>query len=556
MNAALTAQKPLKGAGLRILTESVSSPTLAAQIRDLLSRFPAAKWHQWDPASRDNARVGAKLAFGQFVDAQYRFDNADVILSLDADFLAADRAPALRRELCRAAASGRRRAHEPALRDRIDADVDRRARRPSPAAAAESDRGARARSSPPRWASQAGCGGRADRAPGATAGGSDKFIAAVAKDLQAHRGRSLVIAGEGQPAAVHALAHAMNEALGNVGKTVVYTQTGGSRADRPARVAARSRRRHEGRQGRSALILGGNPVYTAPADLQFADALAKVQLRVHLSLHDDETSALCHWHIPEAHFLEAWSDARAFDGTASIVQPLIAPLYGGKSAHEVLAALSDRPERAGATTSCASTGRLGQGRLRRVAPLAARRRDRRHGVRAEDCDGDQRRSPGSVRRRQPVAVGTGSKSSFRPTRRSSTAASPTTAGCRSCRSRSRRLTWDNAVIASPATADKLKASQSPSFQGGEHGQIISDVVELKYRGRSVKGALFAVAGHPDDCVTVHLGYGRTRAGRVGNRRRLRRQRDPHRRRAVVRRRRRGGARPANGTRSPARSITT
>src|SRR4029077_6575629 len=93
------------------------------------------------------------------------------------------------------------------------------------------------------------------------------------------------------------------------------------------------------------VIVGGNPVYPAAADLQFADALGKVQLRVHLSLYDDETSALCHWQIPEAHFLETWSDARAYDGTVSIVQPLIAPLYGGKSAHEVVAAMSDRPER-------------------------------------------------------------------------------------------------------------------------------------------------------------------------------------------------------------------
>ncbi len=95
------------------------------------------------------------------------------------------------------------------------------------------------------------------------------------------------------------------------------------------------------------VIIGGNPVYTAPVDLKFADALNKVQLRAHLSLYDDETSALCQWHVPEAHFLEAWSDARAFDGTTSIVQPLIAPLYGGKSAHDLLAAMSERPERSG-----------------------------------------------------------------------------------------------------------------------------------------------------------------------------------------------------------------
>src|SRR2546425_3556044 len=95
------------------------------------------------------------------------------------------------------------------------------------------------------------------------------------------------------------------------------------------------------------VIVAGNPVYTSPADLNFAGALDKVALRVHLGLYDDETSELCHWHIPEAHFLEAWSDARGHDGTVSIVQPLIAPLYGGRSAHELLAAMSTSPEQSG-----------------------------------------------------------------------------------------------------------------------------------------------------------------------------------------------------------------
>src|SRR5262249_39266669 len=144
---------------------------------------------------------------------------------------------------------------------------------------------------------------------------------------------------------VHALAHAMNQALGNVGSTVVYTQT--VEAEPVDQVASLRDLVADMNAGKVDLlvILSGNPVYTAPADLKFSDALAKVQLKVRLGLYNDETSALCQWQIPEAHFLESWSDARAFDGTASIVQPLIAPLYGGKSAHEVVAAMSDRPER-------------------------------------------------------------------------------------------------------------------------------------------------------------------------------------------------------------------
>ena len=219
IRAALTAQQPLKGAGLRILTESVSSPTLAAQIRDLLTRYPSAKWHQWDPASRENARGGAKLAFGDYADVQYRFDRADVILALDADFLASGPGSlTIRARLRRTAAPGRRRADEPVVRDREHADVDRRSRGSPAAAEAERHRkgGSPDRSRALAWSMLV---------PATDSGRAVKWVTAVAKDLQAHRGASLVLAGDSQPPIVHALAHAMNEALGNVGQTVVYTNS-------------------------------------------------------------------------------------------------------------------------------------------------------------------------------------------------------------------------------------------------------------------------------------------------------------------------------------------
>ena len=173
------------------------------------------------------------------------------------------------------------------------------------------------------------------------------WLTAVRNDLTAHRGSSIVVAGEGQPPVVHALAHAMNAALGNGGQTVLYTDPIEAHpVDQLQSIRELAAAMAAG-QVDTLLIIGGNPVYTAPADLQFAEQMNKVRMRVHLSLHANETSAISHWQIPEAHFLEAWSDARAFDGTVSIVQPLIAPLYGGRSAHEVLATLSDRPERVG-----------------------------------------------------------------------------------------------------------------------------------------------------------------------------------------------------------------
>ena len=182
---------------------------------------------------------------------------------------------------------------------------------------------------------------------GSTAGSAefDTWVAAAAADLQANRGAGVVVAGDQQPPAVHALAHAMNAALGNAGTTVVYTDP-----VQPVAVDQLQSLRDlvgDMNDGKVDLlvILGGNPVYTAPADLRFGDALKKVATRVHLGLYDDETSAMCHWHIPETHYLEQWSDVRAFDGTVSIVQPLILPLYRGRSAHEVVGIFTKRPER-------------------------------------------------------------------------------------------------------------------------------------------------------------------------------------------------------------------
>jgi molybdopterin-containing oxidoreductase family iron-sulfur binding subunit len=515
IRAALTAQQPLKGAGIRLLTESINSPTLAAQISEILARFPSAKWHQWDPASRENARAGAKLAFGQYVDARYLFGDADVILSLDADFLGCG--PGALRYARDFAA--RRRPEQADRMNRLYAlesmpsSTGARADHRLPIKPSQIEGFAREIATAIGPGGSSGSGGPATPKLGGVAaseGGSEKWIAAIAKDLLAHRGRSLVVAGDGQPPAVHALAHAMNEALGNVGKTVVYTQT--AEAEPVSQLDSLRDLVADMNAGKVdvLLIVSGNPVYTAPADLRFADAMSKVQLRAHLSLYDDETSALCHWQIPEAHFLEAWSDARGFDGTVSIVQPLIAPLYSGRSAHEVLAALSDRPERS-AHAIVREHWKIGD-------DDSAWRRWLHDGVVPGTAFPPQRAAAAGrsvVRDSTPVPSGGGIEIAFRNDPSVLDGRFANNGWLQELPKPITKLTWDNAVFVSAATAERLKSVESPSFQGGEHGQIISDVVELKYQGRSVRGTLFAVVGHPDDCVTVHVGYGRTRAGHVG-----------------------------------------
>ena len=504
IRAALVAQAPFKGAGLRILTESVSSPTLAAQIRDLLARYPSAKWHQWDPASRNNARVGSMLAFGEFVDAQYRIDQADVILALDADFLACG-------------PGSLRHAREFAARRNPD-HLDRMNRlyavetMPTPTGS-RADHRLPAR--PTETVAIANAIAGRLRASGASTVQAalnpsiEKWIAAVSTDLQAHRGTSLVIAGDDQPPMVHALAHAMNEALGNAGKTVVYTQA--AEAEPLNQIDSLRTLTTEMAAGKVdvLVIIGGNPAFTAPADVPFADAMNKVQLRAHLSLHADETSALCHWQIPEAHFLESWSDARGLDGTASIVQPLIAPLYGGKSAHEVIAALSDRPER-----SAYDIVR----EFWKVDPKndANWRRWLHDGVIPDTAFAPKHVAPRSLSP-QPSALSpsSGIELSFKNDPCVLDGRFANNGWLQELPKPITRLTWDNAIMVSPATAAKLKSSAVAASTGGEHGQIVSDVAEVKFNGRSIRGPVLPVAGHPDGCATIHAGYGRARGGHIG-----------------------------------------
>jgi Fe-S-cluster-containing dehydrogenase component len=524
VRAALTAQQALGGTGLRILTEAISSPTLAAQIRDLLTRFPMATWHQWDPMSRENAKAGAKLAFGRYADAQYRIDRADVIVSLDADFLC-DGAAGLR--YARDFAS-RRRPEDAARMNRLYV-----------VEAMPSSTGSRADHRLPmrpgsigavaaRLAAAIGAASTPAAAPALDAR-TTKWVDAVAKDLRAHRGSSVVIAGEAQPAEVHALAHAMNAALGNTGRTVVFTEP--VEAEPVDQLSSLEDLVSDMRAGRVDLLLiaGGNPVYSAPADLRFADALGKVPQRVHLSLHADETSALCHWHIPEAHFLESWSDARAFDGTASIVQPLIAPLYNGKSAHELLAATTDQPEQSAydivrAYWKTQSRAQDFDAAWRRwlhdgVIPDTAFRPvnvgdPERVAPRTDVRAGDSKRLDSDAVRGATLSGSPSFEISFRLDPSIADGRFANNGWLQELPKPVTKLTWDNAVLVSPATAARLGAASGADATGGEHGQVDTDLVELRYRGRSVRGLLFPVEGHPDDCATVHLGYGRERGGRI------------------------------------------
>ncbi|MFN0242632.1 MAG: TAT-variant-translocated molybdopterin oxidoreductase [Planctomycetota bacterium] len=487
LRAALTAQAPKQGAGLRVLTETVTSPTLAAQLQALLAAYPQASWHVYEPLHQGNARDGAELAFGRAVACQHELEKADVILSLESDFLG--NGP-----------EGVRATKQFASRRRVRVG-DVAMNRLYVVESAPTITGAMADHRRALKSGEIGLFARAllDRIDGKEA--SDErwaWLRAIADDLAQNRGKCLVLAGASQPAEVHALAHALNARLDNVGKTVRYSATldasDGGREARPlqALVADMSAGLVD-----CLVVLGGNPVYTAPGELDFERALERVPLRVHLAPFDDETSARCDWHVPAAHFLESWSDARASDGTCAIVQPLIAPLFGGKSAHEVVAALLDRAT----VTSYELVRAHWQTKLPPGDFEKEWRRALHDGVIADTALGSLAVTP----RRfdfTPRPASEGLEIVFRPDSSVWDGRFANNGWLQELPKPLTKLTWDNAVHVAPRTAERL-------------GFATGDVVELEVDGRSVRGPVWIAPGQAEDCIGVQLGFGRTAAGSLG-----------------------------------------
>ncbi len=556
MRTALDEQRGKQGGGIRFLTQTVTSPTLGAQLRAILAEFPQAKWHQYEPVNRDNARAGAMMAFGEPVNTIYDFSKADRILSLDSDFLSG--APGTLR-YARDFAARRRVTNGHAGMSRLyvietsasttGANADHRwSIKPSELeATARTISGLAGGESPqPLLGAQGAFGPGADPKDFSEV---PKWIQAIAKDLQEHKGHSIVIAGNEAPPAVHALAHAMNNALGNVGQTVFYTD--------PVEVNSVDQREslqdlvNDIDAGRVEIlvIIGGNPAYNTPTDLKLdQDRLFKVsKLRVHLSSHKDETSELCHWHIPEAHYLESWSDTRSFDGTATIVQPLIEPLYGAKTAHELSAVFSPQYDRKGydivrdywRSSQEAGAGgsrqEAGAGGSSQQVPAAPSIRAAVTTTSASDFESWWRGAlhdgfvPNSALPIKSVAL----KSDLAKQLSEITSSTSTTdyqivfrtdpsiydgrfannGWLQELPKPLSKLTWDNAALISLNTARRLELVNTIGWKGGE---VIVDNIRIDHRGQSITCPTWIMPGQPDDVITVQLGYGRRRTGRVGN----------------------------------------
>ena len=616
------------GAGIRFLSETVTSPTLVAQFKQIFSELPNARLYQYEPVNKDNAMAGAKMAFGSPVHTIYKFDQAARILSLDDDIFSGFNVRYMKDY-----AKGRTYSEEKKEINRLYAIETTLT-----LTGAKADH--RLSVKPSQMPEIARAIAAAIGVSGAASTGADlspevtQWVQVMARDLLANRGKSVVTVGDNQSPLVHALGHAINSTLGNVGTTVTYSEPFQPNAE-TLQIDGLRQLVSEIDNGavKMLVILGGNPAYNTPIDLRLSlDRFKvddndtegrKVPLRIHLGQYANETSEICHWHIPEKHFLEAWSDTRAYDGTVSIVQPLIEPLYDGRSKHEVVQLFArenfDKKDydiirefwqgqgfasaggQATAATASGTTGNAqsggnqgnsgnasqmsGQTSASGMTQTATQSTGQNSGGAQAGGNTGQNgatnngaQNQGSVvTPRTTAAIAPASTTNFDDNWRkvihdgmvsNSAAATKTVSVNTAFLSQSvnvpasvggleisilpdpsvydgrftnngwlqelpnplTKVTWENVGLISPKTAERLGINQNnrdPKEQNGaERGatfyntkgtNLFSDSVTLQFQGGQIDKPvpMWIQPGQPDDVITIYLGYGRTRAGRVG-----------------------------------------
>jgi len=503
------------GAGVAVLASSSSSPTRARMRDRFLAAHPEARWFDYEPISRDNEREGTRLAFGSMLRVHPLLAAAGVIACFDADPLF-DHPAALRmaREFADArnpeSGSGARLWVGESGYSLTGARADHRLALASssiPALVAAvahrlvADHGL---SLPPV---AAGFAGLADHS---VSEDQARFAKQLADDLVRNQGRSVILVGARQEPAVHALAALLNHALGATDSTITYTVD--PEPDRPSHLQSIADlvTSVRAKDIETLLILGGNPAYDAPADLGFAELLAELPATIHLSLYDDETSKRCSWHLPLSHTLESWGDGAAWDGTLTLRQPLIEPLYGGRTAIEVLGLLNGDGAAGGyelvRTTLRGSSngldfehfwrqalhdGIVGESRRKTVTPspdpltLSAAV----DGLRGLLEDG----APTSERP-ELVLVADARVHDGRFANNGWLQELPDALT---------KITWDNALLVSPATAREI-------------GVADGEVAEVEANDATLELPVYVLPGQARNSLMVALGYGRTAAGQVGN----------------------------------------
>ena len=485
-----------QGEGLRFLSTPILSPSYNAVKLEALQKYPKAKWVEFSPFSPENCLAGTKMAFGQPLTPHYAFDKADVVVSFDCDFLGYDSGTVLP---TRQFSSKRRLRDESSTLNRLyvveseftltGAHADHRLRlKPSEVAAFAAELAAAVEGTTPS--------GNNQRA---------KWIAAVAKDLRSAQGKSIVLAGPDLPAAVHAQVFAINQALGNLNATVTFTKPVHDVENSGTEALKALTQEIDRGQVKTLIVLGGNPAFTAPYDLHFGESIKKAPNSIFVGLEANETAALVKWHLPEAHYLESWGDAVSSDGTAAIQQPMIEPLYGGKSQAETVAMLTGYRDQRGIDI----VTNFWKGQLKGGNFTDTWNKSLNDGVIAGQKAEAIKVSLNATAVQaavttMPKPVSGAFEVSFRPSYTVGDGCYANNAWCQELPDPITKLVWGNAALVSPMTARKMNLADG-------------EIVNLKRGSFIVEMPVNWQPGHADDAVTVVLGYGREVCGHVGKR---------------------------------------
>jgi molybdopterin-containing oxidoreductase family iron-sulfur binding subunit len=485
------------GTGLRFLSETVTSPSLSSLRGDALKKFPKAKWVEYEPISRDNERAGLNMAFGQPLEIVPRFDKAKVVMALDCDFLGLDSPTVVPTKQY---SKGRKFASEA---DFENANRLYAVESQFSLTGANADHRLRMRSGDVKQFAM-----DLASALGAVPGlnvvqGSDKrakFLGAVVKDLKAAGPGALVVAGLRQPPIVHAIVAGINQALSSTAVSYIKSDKVDSGLEGLKTLTTEM----ASGQVSTLVILGGNPAYTAPADVQFAVAVSKVANSIHLGIDDDETAAAVKWHVPEAHFLESWSDARTVDGVVAIQQPLISPLFGGKTAAEIVALLIDAKDK----KAYDIVRNYWQGQWPAKDKEAAWRTALNDGVVAstKPVEGakvsvDTKKLAGATASEAKTSA-SGIEVAFYPSASAWDGRFANNGWMQEAPDPITKLTWGNAAMISPAMAREQKLEDG-------------DGISISRGNYKLEAAVMVQPGHVDNAISIAIGYGRVRCGRVG-----------------------------------------
>jgi len=513
----IAAYSAKQGDGLAFLMEEDPSPTRERLRAEVEKRLPMARWCVYEPLGTDNTATAEEIGFGPGVRMRPLLDKADVVLALDSDFLGCAEGTIEGIK----GFTKRRRIDQPGgkmnrlyvVENRYTVTggmADHRLRIPASQVGVFALQLASEISTATGDATLTGVSQTLGKT-GATASFPAGWVEELAKDLLANRGRALVLAGPRQPVGVHLLAAAINSALGALGNTV----TGIVAATKPAATIGDLHKDIEDKKVTTLFILGGNPVYDAPADLEWGKLQQSVPNVIRVGQLVDETSSLATWHVPRAHYLEYWGDGRSADGTYVAVQPMILPLYGGWSDNDVLAKFAGLPKPVGPE--------LVQESFRQISPEAGADFDAawnkflHDGFLAGSGPGMEQAlfflsaaSGAYIGENANLAALSGPGNYeivFTPDFHTYDGRYNNNGWLQEAPDPITKLTWDNAALISPATAKEL---------GVRNYEAAGDIIEISLEnGGKIEAPVLVAPGHADRSISISLGYGRTVTGRVG-----------------------------------------